>query len=181
MSLVCNGIVKRTNCPCTYVASVYCPNDTMFYCKYHLPGRVRTRPPPPRSSSVSNSLRTVGFLICSGVTKRGVSCKGWGYKNHNGRPYCRHHIPNDYVEILEEDVRPIVQYGNIGVDPNDDCPICFKTLATETIVKTNCGHAFHKSCIDTWLSRHETCPLCRTATHIKRGPCPTRRIEVVEY
>ena len=25
-----------------------------------------------------------------------------------------------------------------------------------------CGHKFHKTCIDRWLSNHNTCPICRT-------------------
>ena len=27
---------------------------------------------------------------------------------------------------------------------------------------TLCNHIFHKECLDTWILKHENCPLCRT-------------------
>lgn len=47
-------------------------------------------------------------------------------------------------------------------DPGDHCPICM-TEYTEGDEgrKLNCKHAFHKSCIDEWLTNDNTCPICR--------------------
>jgi len=44
------------------------------------------------------------------------------------------------------------------IDP-EDCSICMEKLTYKTHL--NCGHCFHDDCIDTWLSSHNTCPICR--------------------
>jgi len=43
------------------------------------------------------------------------------------------------------------------------CAICQDTIAVgDRIRQLNaCTHAFHQSCIDTWLQRHVQCPVCR--------------------
>lgn len=43
-------------------------------------------------------------------------------------------------------------------DP-EDCSICMEKLTYKTHLQ--CGHCFHDDCIDTWLSTHNTCPICR--------------------
>ncbi|KAL3849580.1 hypothetical protein ACJIZ3_011462 [Penstemon smallii] len=47
----------------------------------------------------------------------------------------------------------------------DDCPICLTEFQDKECVKLipYCGHVFHPKCVDTWLSSHVTCPLCRSA------------------
>uniref|UniRef100_A0A803L791 RING-type domain-containing protein n=1 Tax=Chenopodium quinoa TaxID=63459 RepID=A0A803L791_CHEQI len=52
----------------------------------------------------------------------------------------------------------------------DDCVICLDSFVGEkdddeyggVKVLEQCGHKFHGFCIDEWLSKHRTCPLCRT-------------------
>lgn len=40
-----------------------------------------------------------------------------------------------------------------------ECVICYnKTIEP---IFLNCGHDFCKKCIDKWLERHNTCPICR--------------------
>lgn len=41
----------------------------------------------------------------------------------------------------------------------EECPICFEF--TYSAKRPECGHAFHQSCLMTWLERKNTCPLCR--------------------
>ena len=45
------------------------------------------------------------------------------------------------------------------------CAICLETYEIErdenNVCKINCNHNFHNSCINTWLNRHNTCPMCR--------------------
>lgn len=50
-------------------------------------------------------------------------------------------------------------------EENKECPICMENaLRGEGAVVTNCGHRFHRSCIDKWVieSRGRSCPYCRT-------------------
>ena len=55
---------------------------------------------------------------------------------------------------------------NIDID-SFFCPICQDTnhIPTHTdkiITRTlACHHTFHITCIETWLSEHTTCPMCR--------------------
>jgi len=47
-------------------------------------------------------------------------------------------------------------------DYTKECPICLATWETGDEVKiTPCQHAFHQECLQTWLSNHETCAMCR--------------------
>ncbi|CAI9780853.1 unnamed protein product [Fraxinus pennsylvanica] len=58
----------------------------------------------------------------------------------------------------------------IGKDENVDasgervsCSVCLQDFQVEEIVRRlpQCHHMFHLPCIDTWLLRHGSCPLCR--------------------
>ena len=47
--------------------------------------------------------------------------------------------------------------------PLGECPICFDTLTTGDIgFRLTCQHMFHRDCLETWLLRTATCPLCKT-------------------
>ena len=49
-----------------------------------------------------------------------------------------------------------------------ECPICLEPISkNEKILQ--CNHAFHKSCVDTWLQRHDTCPMCRSLINYIEG------------
>jgi hypothetical protein len=42
------------------------------------------------------------------------------------------------------------------------CTICRSEYNTfDEITELSCGHKFHKSCLDIWLSNKITCPVCR--------------------
>lgn len=56
-----------------------------------------------------------------------------------------------------------------------ECSICLECIDDEK-TKTTCGHYFHKSCLNTWLQKHNTCPVCRT--QISKSTMITYRISI---
>lgn len=46
---------------------------------------------------------------------------------------------------------------------HDCCPICLEAFSdNDTVKRIKCGHVFHSSCIDPWLSEiSDICPVCR--------------------
>jgi len=42
------------------------------------------------------------------------------------------------------------------------CSICHDPMEPQhTVVKPKCQHVFHVICINIWMTRHRSCPLCR--------------------
>ena len=54
--------------------------------------------------------------------------------------------------------------------PGDSCAICIDTLENDDDVRgLTCGHAFHASCLDPWLtSRRACCPLCKADYYVPK-------------
>ena len=43
-----------------------------------------------------------------------------------------------------------------------ECCICLaKYKDKEEVRKLPCSHKFHSKCVEEWLGRHATCPMCR--------------------
>lgn len=51
-----------------------------------------------------------------------------------------------------------------GVIDGSDCSVCLSEFQEDESLRLlpKCSHAFHVSCIDTWLKSHSNCPLCRS-------------------
>jgi hypothetical protein len=54
--------------------------------------------------------------------------------------------------------------------PGDTCAICLDTLEDDEDVRgLTCGHAFHASCLDPWLTgRRACCPLCKADYYVPK-------------
>lgn len=60
-----------------------------------------------------------------------------------------------------------------------ECSICMVTpeasdglrpLTGDDWTTTKCGHTYHQTCLNTWMTTNQTCPLCRTeldAPHVE--------------
>lgn len=77
-----------------------------------------------------------------------------------GPPPVARHILEDLPDLsmnndVDEDA--VVSTGTVVL-----CGICGDECSTSDSTRLPCGHAFHrKTCIEPWLSRHCTCPICR--------------------
>jgi len=76
---------------------------------------------------------------------------------------------------------PLLSSGGAGVTPGDEiddevagmggeddaadeeeCTLCLETLeAGSELRQLDCGHFFHRACVDDWLVRARNCPLCQ--------------------
>jgi hypothetical protein len=58
------------------------------------------------------------------------------------------------------------------------CSICLDNYGDGEVLRMlpDCGHLFHRECVDTWLRYHPTCPVCRTSP--VPSPMPTPLAEV---
>ena len=54
----------------------------------------------------------------------------------------------------------------------EECPICYGVLIDDDIIKLECTHNYHKSCILEWFCKNNmaSCPLCRRPANINGYP-----------
>lgn len=59
---------------------------------------------------------------------------------------------------------PIFEYSSRTQRRKMDCTVCLEELreGDKGRFLPACMHSFHAECIDTWLTTHPTCPICRT-------------------
>ncbi|XP_004507795.1 RING-H2 finger protein ATL56 [Cicer arietinum] len=59
-----------------------------------------------------------------------------------------------------------------GPGPDSRCPVCLDGFRNGQWCRNlaNCGHVFHRRCVDTWLLKVGTCPTCRTP--VRSNPRP---------
>lgn len=110
---------------------------------------------------VAGLARLLGFKVEDGVRRRRLS----GESERN----------TETVEMemgLSESTieqYPKTQVGHSGrlLDDNTVCPICLSEYEQMDILRTipHCNHYFHAHCIDGWLKKKGTCPLCRHLPH----------------
>ncbi|KAL0373621.1 UNVERIFIED_CONTAM: RING-H2 finger protein ATL80 [Sesamum radiatum] len=60
---------------------------------------------------------------------------------------------------------PTMKFDREAFSSTEDaqCSICLAEYQEKEVLRImpNCGHSFHLSCIDTWLRKRSTCPVCR--------------------
>lgn len=69
----------------------------------------------------------------------------------------------------EDHIQPTVPAEQLP-DPGDACAICLDTIEDDDDIRgLDCGHAFHASCVDPWLtSRRACCPLCKADYYVPK-------------
>jgi len=68
--------------------------------------------------------------------------------------------------LTEEQIRnlPQTEITQEQVEKRLQCTVCMDDFKLqEQVRRLPCGHHFHEACIFPWLTRHNTCPVCRNA------------------
>ena len=89
------------------------------------------------------------FVQCDGYTKNKKRCGNHSkFVTENNQHYCGVHIKQCSDKTLHTDLV--------------DCIVCYNQVSVKKATQTICQHLFCKSCLNKWLRRNHTCPLCRT-------------------
>ncbi|KAL1159596.1 hypothetical protein V6Z11_A07G007800 [Gossypium hirsutum] len=77
---------------------------------------------------------------------------------HRGRPV--HHGDNHHFGLLH---RTRSRFSGIDRKKGLECAVCLSKFDDIEIMRLlpKCKHGFHIDCIDQWLEKHSSCPLCR--------------------
>jgi hypothetical protein len=76
-----------------------------------------------------------------------------------------------YTLIETQDNRAGTLKDRVEAKSNEDCPICVDKL-TSPRCRLTCGHTFHASCVEKWLRRVPSCPMCRISVPLTTLPVP---------
>ncbi|KAG5237910.1 RING-H2 finger protein [Salix suchowensis] len=85
---------------------------------------------------------------------------------------------NHYPKLLYSKAR-LEPRGNIDLLPSC-CSICLGDYKDSDVLRLlpDCGHVFHLKCVDCWIRRHPTCPICRNSCSSMPTPLSTPLAEV---
>ncbi|XWS17716.1 hypothetical protein CRYUN_Cryun33cG0091100 [Craigia yunnanensis] len=84
------------------------------------------------------------------------------HRNFHGPSQSRHIFSRVDRTIIES--IPFFHFSALkGSKEGLECAVCISKFEDSDVLRLlpKCRHAFHMNCIDQWLERHSTCPLCR--------------------
>lgn len=71
-------------------------------------------------------------------------------------------IAPQYKVILKNDKFPVVCFKEMNKMDQETCPICQIKFEVQSSVRVlECGHFYHKDCIDEWFQTQKNCCICK--------------------
>lgn len=74
--------------------------------------------------------------------------------------FCTFYIPSYYKSNIDNNINNLNISINETIDINKECCICYEKN-TNIWINLKCNHEFHKICLNQWLIKNRTCPICR--------------------
>ncbi|KAK7274613.1 hypothetical protein RIF29_15709 [Crotalaria pallida] len=89
---------------------------------------------------------------------------------------------NDPVPALVAAI-PIFKFNQeafTSIEEDTQCVICLADYKEQELLRIipKCGHSFHLACIDLWLKKQSTCPVCRLPL---QNACDTKHARPVTF
>lgn len=181
-----------------------CCSDCPLVCSYS----TSTRSPPRKADKLSpylviclSVLATTFFVVCLYVFyKKYYSRRRLSRRRNSQAP-----AEGAHDDFIDEDQEPVVDHPiwyirTVGLQPSvisaitickykrgdglvegTECSVCLTEFEEDEAVRLlpKCNHAFHIPCIDTWLSSHTNCPMCRAGivSSTAGAPSPEQSVE----
>ena len=78
-------------------------------------------------------------------------------------------------ELIQDDIEALKKTSEIELSweslPEDSCCICLSHFAEqEKALRLGCSHIFHTSCLEVWLRRNASCPVCKRSAFALVAP-----------
>ena len=85
----------------------------------------------------------------------------WQENNHTVPNNLNQRLLNSPTYDPDDIEKKDLKYNN-EIHNNRECTICLEEYKeNDDLYQLQCGHYYHKECIDDWLLKNQTCPLCR--------------------
>ncbi|KAK1313681.1 E3 ubiquitin-protein ligase RING1 [Acorus calamus] len=191
----CNYCLSLNSSPSRYSVSDHteCEDCTLYDAQCGGP-----HPPPPPPAAHSNQLflfsivSAFGFLallvivcyvVCLRHRRTRRSTAGGPPSDANEEEGPVHHVWYIRTVGLDESVigsiSSCVYKRGEGLIDGSDCSVCLNEFRDGELVRLlpKCSHAFHRSCVDTWLRSHVNCPLCRAPIVSADPPPPPQDLD----
>ncbi|XP_019465168.1 PREDICTED: putative RING-H2 finger protein ATL62 [Lupinus angustifolius] len=104
-------------------------------------------------------------IICARLRRGAESRIIYEFESRIDVEQPEHHVNESESEPVLLDAIPTLKFNQEAFSSieNIQCIICLADYKEREILRMmpECGHTFHLSCIDVWLRKQPTCPVCR--------------------